>query len=321
MQQELPSAVKNQEQIITTRGGKLHIPGGFLTPGFVTVATSLGNTYGVSEIEFTDPDTHKGYFSALQVPFMLFGTDDFNMARPNRGWRYSPMQMLENAEDVDRATTETTDCIRHHIDGDLPGISHLCSVIGELHDNVRAHAEGAGFSMAQLWRYMGQHDVIEFSVVDAGKGFLRECQRRAVPGVTDHESAIDWCLRREHSTKDIDYEDFAQQMPEDGIGNPLGGGPDVRPRHDGNHHQGLGLDQLMSLVRHYDGELWIASGDTLLHSTPRTRTDQEFGNYVAVPHWQGVAIACRLKLSELGKDIREEPLAEDVQDILDDLLF
>lgn len=77
----------------------------------------------------------------------------------------------------------------------------------------------------------------------------------------------------------------------------------------------------MNLVRHYDGELWIASGDTLLSSTPATRAEYEFGSYAAVPHWQGVAIACRLKLSELGKNIEEEPLSDDVQSILDDLTF
>lgn len=320
MQQGLASAVKRQHEITPTEGGKLRIPRGFLTPGFITAATSLGHTYRVTGIEFANPGSHQGYFSALQVPFMLFGADDFAMARPNRGSRYSPMQMLENAADVDRATTETADCIRHHT-GDLPGIGRLCSVIGELHDNVRAHADGAGFSMAQLWSYKGQYDVIEFAVVDAGKGFFRECQRRAVPGVTDHVSAIDWCLRKEHSTKDIDHEDFAQQQPEDAMGNPFGQATDVMYRHDGNHHQGLGLDQLMNLVRHYDGELWIASGDTLLSSTPATRAEYEFGSYAAVPHWQGVAIACRLKLSELGKNIEEEPLSDDVQSILDDLTF
>ncbi|RTR01969.1 hypothetical protein [Halomonas nitroreducens] len=174
--------------------------------------------------------------------------------------------------------------------------------------------------MALLWNYRGQYDAIEFSVVDAGKGFLGECQRRGIPEATDHASAIDWCLRKEHSTKDVDHDEFAQQQPEDAMGTPFGDLTETRHWHDGNHHQGLGLDQLMKLVRQYDGDLWIASGDALLTSSATTRQDAEFGSFAAVPHWQGVAIACRLRISELGKHIEEEPLDEDVQSILDDLI-
>lgn len=139
-QQGLASAVMSQHEIApAAEGGKLHIPQGFLTPGFITAATSLGHTYRVTDIEFADPGSHQVYFSALQVPFMLFGTDDFAMARPNRGLRYSPMQMLENAGDVDRATTETTDCLRHHT-GDLPSMGRVaiaCRLkISELGKNI-----------------------------------------------------------------------------------------------------------------------------------------------------------------------------------------
>lgn len=76
----------------------------------------------------------------------------------------------------------------------------------------------------------------------------------------------------------------------------------------------------MNLVKSYQGELWIASGDKALISNPTTRAGSEFGNYREIPYWQGVAIACKLKISELGQNIEEEPLSQDVQDLLNDLL-
>lgn len=311
-------ALQEQDSLAAEHGGSLVIPEGFLLPGFVAAATCLGYKQRVNNIEYQDPGSHQGLLEAFQVPYVLLGVDGYAQARVNVGSRYSPMQMLETPQDVDRATTDTTSCIRKHV-GNLPGISGLCSVIGELHDNVRAHAEGAGFSMALIWRRMGQEDVIEFALADAGKGFWAECQRRGIEGIDCHETAIDWCLRPRNSTKDNDFGEFAQRLEEDAIGNPFG--EEAAPWHNGNHHQGLGLDQLMKLVSAYNGDLWVASGDAALVSTPWTRNDQAFGNYVPVRHWQGVAIACRLKISELGRNVEEEPLTEAVENLLGDLLF
>ncbi|MGM0703859.1 MAG: hypothetical protein ACQEUG_15870 [Pseudomonadota bacterium] len=314
------NAVRQQAIIVPEQGGKLVIPDGFLVPGFIATATCLGFTRGITDIKYTNPGSHEGLFEAMQVPYVLTGVDGYQQQRINQGNTYSPVQMLQNIEDVDRATSETTGCIRQQV-GDMPGISKLCSVIGELHDNVRAHAEGTGFSMSLHWNRYGREPVIEFAVADSGKGFLRECRRRAIAEVQDDESAIRWCLTPRNSTKDIDHDDFAQQQPEDAMGNPFGEDAEIRHWHDGNHHQGLGLAQLMELVTAYDGQLWIATGEAALRSTPRTRQKDHFGNFVAVPHWQGVTIACRLRISELGKPIEEEPLKEDVQDLLDDMLI
>lgn len=310
--------LRNQQVIAAEHGGPLVIPNGFLSPAFIATATCLGYREQITRIEYRVPAQHQGLLEAFQVPYVLLGVDSYAQPRINVGHRYSPMQMLETPDDVDRATTDTTNCIRQHVEN-LPGVGKLCSVIGELHDNVRAHAEGVGFSMALIWKQMGKTDVIEFAIADAGKGFLAECRRRNIEGIETHQSAIDWCLRPRHSTKDIDYDDFAQRLAEDAIGNPFG--EEAMPWHNGNHHQGLGLDQLMKLVTAYQGELWIASGDATLVSNTRTRCEQSVGNYVAVPHWQGVAIACRLRISELGQNHEEEPLSDDVQSILDDILL
>lgn len=182
------------------------------------------------------------------------------------------------------------------------------------------HARTGRYSSGETPVRYGREPVIEFAVADSGKGFLGECRRRAIPNVTDDESAIRWCLTPRNSTKDTDHDEFAQQQPEDAIGNPFGEGAETRRWHDGNHHQGLGLAQLMELVTAYNGQMWIATGEAALISNPRTRQDDPFGNFVVVPHWQGVSIACRLKISELGRYIEEEPLTEDIQDLLDDIL-
>lgn len=313
------AAVMQQSTIVPEQGGFLRVPDGFLTPGFIASVTCLGNSREVTELIYAKQE-HKGLLEAMQVPYVLTGVDGYQQHRVNQGINYSPVQMLQDADDVDRATSETTSCIRRQVD-DLPGINKLCDVIGELHDNVRAHAEGTGFSMALHWNQYGTEPVIEFAVADSGKGFLRECLRRGVPDVEDDESAIRWCLTSRNSTKDIDYDDFAQQQPEDAMGNPFGGDTETRRWHDGNHHQGLGLAQLMKLVTAYNGQLWLASGTQALVSTQGTRQHDPFGHFVAVPHWQGVAIACRLRISELGQPIEEEQLTDDVQSLLDDILF
>lgn len=313
------NALLSQEDIAETNGA-LKIPSGFLAPGFITTATSIGYVRNVSSIVYEDPKKHEGLFEAFKVPFCLLGLDSYENARINVGNRYSPMQMLETPEDVDRATTETARCIRQHVEP-LPGVSKLCDVVGELHDNVRAHANGAGFSMALIWRHLGgPEDVIEFAITDTGQGFLRECRRRGVPGVDDHQSALDWCMRPRNSTKDRDHDEFSQQIAEDAIGNPFEGAAPTHPRHDGNHHQGLGLAHLMDLVKSYQGELWVASGNKVLISNSTTRAGTEFGSYREIPYWQGVAIACKLKISALGQNVEEEPLSQDVQNLLNDLL-
>lgn len=312
------SVIYNQANLAPTEGGELIIPDGFLVPGFIATVTCLGHVRNITSLRYQNPSLHEGLFEAMQVPYLLTGVDGYLHQRINKGTNYSPAQMLQTEEDVDTATSETSRCIQQHV-GDLPGIRMLCDVIGELHDNVRAHAEGVGFSMSLNWRQMGTDPVIEFAVADAGKGFLRECQRTGVPGVDDDKAAIRWCLEPRHSTKDVALDEFAQQQPEDAIGNPFGDGAEIYVRHDGNHHQGLGLAKLMELVTAYNGTLWVATGKSALVSNTATRCDGGFGDFVAVPHWKGVAIACRLKISELGQPLEEEPLRDEVQELLDDL--
>nr|WP_298411361.1 hypothetical protein [uncultured Halomonas sp.] len=234
-EQGVIAAVRSQACIVPEQGGELLIPKGFLTPGFIATATCLGCAHQVTGLQYADPNKHKDLFEAMRVPYLLTGLDSYTRRRTNQGINYSPVQMLDNTVDFDKAASEICNCIRQHVE-DLPGIGKLCDVIGELHDNVRAHAEGVGFSMSLNWSSMGKEPVIEFAIADAGQGFLRECRRTAVLGVTNDKEAICWCLASRNSTKDIDYEEFSQQQPEDAMGNPYGSGPQTRPRHDGNHH-------------------------------------------------------------------------------------
>lgn len=311
----LYSALVKQNELSSTSEGELWIPKGFVTPGFISVATCLGFKVDASNLIYEDPLKHSGLFDAFKVPYILTGQDAYCYDRQNAGINYSPMQMLENSEDVDRSTSETSNCIRRYA-GTNDGINKLCQVIGELHDNVRAHAGGAGFSMSLKWDYMGRTPVIEFSVADCGQGFLRECNRINVPEVIDDSTAIEWCLGFQNSTKDRDYDEFTQTQPLDAMGNPFGENVDTRIWNDGNNHQGLGLAKLMELINLYEGQMWVGSGSSVLVSNKHTRSDESIGSFHRVPHWQGVAIACRLSLCELGKHVEEEPLPDDVQDVM-----
>ena len=315
----LHSAVTRQTELVAQGTECLSIPRGFIMPGFIATATCLGFDRQVQRLEFEDPASHEGLLGAMQVPYVLFGEDNYPYQRVNEGSRYSPVIMLQNEDDVDRATGQTSSCIRQHC-GDLPGLRTLYNVIGELHDNVRAHAEGAGFSTALIWNRYGREEVIEFALTDNGKGFLSECRRRGIADVRNHQQAISWCLKERNSTKDKQYDDFAQTMAPDAMGNPMAG-VETKPWSNGNNHQGLGLAKLMSMVKSYNGILWIASGDAMLLSSPHVRNDETDATFQSVPEWRGVAIACRFKISELGKAHEEDPLSEDTESVLADILI
>lgn len=82
-------------------------------------------------------------------------------------------------------------------------------------------------------------------------------------------------------------------MPADITNNPLKGIEKTTLAGEDNHHQGLGLDKLIQLVKTFAGMLWLASGDQALimeHNGQSGYIDLE------IP-WKGVALACRFRLS------------------------
>jgi hypothetical protein len=199
--------------------------------------------------------------------------------------------LLETAEATNQANGVINECIRNIFpEGELSTfVRDLCSVVGDLHDNVWSHGESTGFSMAQRWKKPG-HDgesLFEFALADCGIGFLRELQRVGLR-IETHRDAIDWCIVKGHSSKTLRKEDpFSQRLPPDAMGNPMG--PIARIVASENHHLGLGLWKLAELVRTYSGQMWLASGNDILYMQSNVRT----AHRATRVNWGGVALACR----------------------------
>ncbi|AXI03866.1 hypothetical protein HYN46_14080 [Aquirhabdus parva] len=284
--------------------GDCYLDKGHYGPGFIAALTAVLFERRVDERSF---DTHSevmSYLRTLGLHRVLWGNDVGAFQRVNEGRNYSPITALHNAEQVDNATTTINNCIRNFVrNRQSQGISELTKVVGELHDNVWSHGKSTGFSMAQKWAVTGTNRgdyYLEFALADRGFGFLEEMKRSRKNYASTDQEAIEWCIVEGHSTKHADDEDeWFQRLPEDFTGvSPMGRVGVVTSE---NHHQGLGLANLVSLVQRYDGVLHIASGNSLF--TMRNNT-KEF-SAVKTP-WKGVTISCRFKESSLLRQIEKD---------------
>lgn len=275
----------------------------FYCPGFWVALTALARHRSVSydQIIFED-ERRRGYCEAMGLPAALRAGDPYRYQRKNQGQTYSPLVLLEDASLTDRATTDVNGCIRELCSGlGVDGFtSVLCEVVGDLHDNVWSHGKSTGFSMAQRWKdvhNLGEH-CFEFALADCGIGFLREMRRVGlVPH--DHKSAIEWCIQRGNSSKlhaaSRVTDDWSQWLPHDMVGNPMGGVGRVRASE--NHHQGLGLAKLVSLVEDYSGELWLTTGNSVLSID--CNGNRSF--HEPRSEWPGVALACRFSSNRIKR--------------------
>jgi DNA-binding beta-propeller fold protein YncE len=99
-------------------------------------------------------------------------------------------------------------------------------------------------------------------------------------------------------------DDWAQWLPSDIMGNPM---PNIgRVRESHNHHQGLGLAKLVSLVKDYSGELWLASGNSMLVIDSNNNKSYQSIAFT----WGGVGIACRFDTSLIGRSQKTEEIDE-----------
>lgn len=251
-----------------------------------------------------------GYLRTIGFNAAVFNAQQHNVSRVTIGTNYSPLVKLTSQADVDSATTTINSCIRQFACRNR-NISRLCHVVGELHDNVWAHGNATGFSMAQKWKVPNENDYfLEFGIADSGLGFLVELKNAKVP-VLNHVDAINWCIQEGNSTKII-RDDFAQVLPSDFLG-AVPVSHTVPYRTDGSNHQGLGLYQLVELVSEFNGELNILSGDHYLH----VRHGVSEYRPVDIP-WQGVAISCRFRESHLNielKDVSDDELTQIMRDL------
>ena len=267
--------------------------GSYYTPGYFVALAALARQEGRRYEDLEVDASHEGYCSAIRLPCALGSDDTYPFARPAAGQNYAPLVLLENADATDRATADVNGCIRNLCsDLRIPEfIGALCSVVGDLHDNVWSHGMSTGFSQAQRWRHepwnhQGEY-CLEFALADCGYGFQRELERVGLRQATDG-AAIEWCIQPGNSTKLPKATDgWEQRLPQDMMGNPMPGVGRIQQKE--NNHQGLGLAKLVSLVEHFKGELWLASGNSLLQVG--SNGQRQFLCFERP--WPGVCIACR----------------------------
>lgn len=297
---------------------RFQFPDGFFTPGAVAALTAFVRAHSIprSNVVLPKQGTAAGYLSAIGFSRALWGEDDYPFERRREGKNYSSLEHLDSPDATDAATSRINSCIRQFVGQGLPSpfIARLCEVVGDLHENVWAHGRSSGFSLAQKWPTsmpnLDPDQDLEFALADCGLGFLREMQRVGM-GVGSHREAIDWCIQEGHSTKKLrPQSSWAQRMPEDVINNPLRGIEETR--FSENHHMGLGLFKLTRLVKEFRGQLWLASGNAVLCLAPdseNTYSELKFP-------WQGVALACRFKSSEIARAGVEIKTDKDVEEIM-----
>lgn len=288
----------------------------FYTPGFWVSLAAYARNNGIKyeDIEFDD-DEHKGYGAAIGLPAALGESDKYPFARRNEGLNYSGLVLLENAEATDRATNDVNGCIRNLCKG--LGVDQfakdLCEVVGDVHDNVWSHGKSTGFSMAQRWRKPGTDEhLFEFALADCGYGFLRELRRVGLD-VADDKEAIQWCITKGNSSKLVrePRDDWDQRLPIDIVGNPM---PSAgRVKESENHHQGLGLAKLVSLVEGYKGNLWLATGNDIF----AVNSDGRRSFLAPSFRWPGVSIACRFDTSLIRSSQKTEEIDEVTSALID----
>lgn len=286
----------------------LDIPDAFCTPGMWAVLAAFMNRHAISPniIQWHAQD-QRTYSETICLSEAL-GYPSPSRNRPQAGVTYAPLVKLTAHGDGDQAVTTIGNWLREKVKEDQnPGIKALIMVIGELFDNVQSHGKGEAFATCQVYK----DGRLEFALVDTGIGFLREIKSspRHQHHANDHLAAIEWCLKEGNSTKKVEG-DWVQSLPTDVRHNPHPKGVEtiVGP----NHHQGLGLYHFEQLASQYNGELYIASGDSSL----RIMAGGQQKEHNPIPEWTGVAISCKFTAKALQQRAKEPP-SERVQNIMD----
>lgn len=164
-------------------------------------------------------------------------------------------------------------------------------VVGELHDNIACHANGAGFSAAQMYR--GSKKVIQIGIADCGCGLLGSVHQAGMR-MTAME-AIEWCLTRGNTTAKSPNPPTSdvfgpQRLPADSFHSPYPEG--VSTVSSDSHHMGEGLFRLTELVASTGGSTWIWSGNAQIVCRNQTRTPID-----SDVEWTGTAIEIELPVS------------------------
>lgn len=311
---DIDCAIDDTKNYFVREARHVRIPNKFIYPGYWCVFVAYGHSQKYPFDYFDIPDALASYAQAIRFPEALDGQNTYPYKRYNEGKNYSTIAHIRadgvdsNDTDVESANEMLASVIQHKLPDHTPGKADLLNVIGELHDNVCSHGAASGFSMAQ---YYDGNSQLKFAVVDAGIGLLEELRLQKIQGISTHEEAIEWCIKKGNSSKKLNDE-WVQRLPSDALQNPYGVGIETVSKD--NHHQGLGLHHFVKLVKEFGGSLQLASGNCLFSIDNNGRE-----SYIVLSGgWKGLAISCSLPLERLLEK-RVKPIPEEVVSIMDKL--
>jgi hypothetical protein len=269
--------------------------------------------------EFLEQNDQLAYGRAIGIEAAIGAPDTYHHERVNKGANYSPLAVLDVEERTNEATKDIAGCIRTWFNGTglEQFVAELCDVVGDLHDNVWSHAKSTGVSMATKWCQQ-DGNVLEFALADAGYGFLGELRRSGVltrEGIATATEAIAWCVVKGNSSKIKKEDPWAQRLPEDAMGNPMGAIARIVSKE--NNHLGLGLAKLEELVTKFKGQLWLASGDGML-----TIDNKGGKKYQRLPFsWKGVLLECRFNVTTVEQVVAsQEVVVDEIDSLIGSLL-
>lgn len=273
-----------------SKGGVARVS--FVTP-FVSACLAAAKLAKQSPPEsFSFSSEATGYAENSGLRYHLGLTDSSPSSGAREGLTYCQVAKLMNPAEVETCNTKIGSFLRTQLRGcaNRRLINATCGVVGELHDNIASHADGCGFSAAQMYR--GRERVIRIGIADCGYGLNGSVQRSG-RSMTDLE-AIEWCLQRGNTTarKASSSEDVfgPQRLPEDCLSSPY---PDhVETTSNASHHMGEGLYRLTELVAKTGGNtlVWSGSAQILYSSESRIPKNTDV-------HWLGTAIEIELPVA------------------------
>src|SRR3569623_221903 len=126
----------------------IYIPGDWHPPGFWVGLCAFARENGIhaESINFGYSRT-AGYASAMGLKAALGGHDNYPYSRVNKGRTYSQLEHLSAPEVTDEANSRINSCIRQLFadTGHDKFVPDLCSVVGDIHDNVWSHGKHPAF--------------------------------------------------------------------------------------------------------------------------------------------------------------------------------
>lgn len=223
------------------------------------------------------------------------------------GSTYSPLTKLAHDGEVEHCNAIISNLLYAALAGpeNADFINAIAQVVGELHGNVPAHADAAGFSAAQV--YCDERGCrLEFAISDCGRGMLRNV-RRVEPDVSTHAAAIEWCLKRGNTTA-RQPDPLAQWLPSDSIVSPY---PNTVPTTTTpNNHIGRGLWCLTELIHHVNGSLWIYTGNAEFAIDSGVRMPTRSTDLL----WDGLAIEMEIDVDK-AQSLNDSQLSETLADV------